>query len=31
MDNLVLLEYASAILKDGEVPQINLTVSEEVP
>ena len=26
MDNVVLLEYASAILKEGEMPSINITV-----
>lgn len=31
MDNVVLLEYASAILKEGEMPSINITVQEEVP
>ncbi|CDW71758.1 UNKNOWN [Stylonychia lemnae] len=31
MDNVILLEYSSAILKDGEMPSINVTVSEEIP
>ena len=31
LDNVVLLEYASAILKEGEMPSINITVQEEVP
>jgi uncharacterized protein YkwD len=26
LDNVVLLEYASAILKEGEMPSINITV-----
>ena len=31
LGNIVLLEYAKNILKDGELPQINITVTEEVP
>jgi len=31
MDNVILLEYSSAILKDGQMPSINVTVSEEIP
>jgi len=31
LDNVILLEYASAILKEGEMPSINITVKEEVP
>jgi len=26
MDNVILLEYAKGILKDGEMPSINITV-----
>jgi hypothetical protein len=26
MDNVILLEYAKGILKDGELPSINITV-----
>ena len=31
LDNMILLEYASNILKEGELPQINITVTDEVP
>ena len=31
LDNVIQLEYSSAILKDGEMPNINITVQEEVP
>eukprot|EP00350_Pseudokeronopsis_sp_OXSARD2_P012957 CAMPEP_0170565716 /NCGR_PEP_ID=MMETSP0211-20121228/79368_1 /TAXON_ID=311385 /ORGANISM="Pseudokeronopsis sp., Strain OXSARD2" /LENGTH=82 /DNA_ID=CAMNT_0010886669 /DNA_START=1198 /DNA_END=1446 /DNA_ORIENTATION=- len=31
MDNVILLEYAKGILKEGELPSINVTVQEEVP
>lgn len=30
-DNVILLEYAKGILKEGELPSINLTVSEDIP
>jgi hypothetical protein len=30
-DNVVLFEYTKKILKEGEMPSINVTVSEEVP
>lgn len=26
LDNVIMLEYAAAILKDGEMPSINITV-----
>lgn len=31
MDNVILLEYAKGILKEGEMPSINVTITEEVP
>jgi hypothetical protein len=31
LDNIILLEYAKNILKDGELPSMNITVTEEVP
>jgi len=31
LDNIILLEYAQEILKDGELPSMNITVQEEVP
>lgn len=31
MDNVVLLEYAKSILREGELPTINITVAEEIP
>ena len=31
LDSVVLLEYAKVILKDGEHPSINITVTDEVP
>lgn len=31
MDNIILIEYCKNILKEGELPQINITVTEEVP
>ncbi len=31
MDNVIMLEYAKGILKEGEMPSINVTVQEEVP
>lgn len=31
LDNIILLEYAKAILKQGEMPNINITIQEEVP
>lgn len=31
LDNIVLLEYAKNILQEGEMPSINITVTEEVP
>ena len=30
-DNVILLEYAKGILKEGEMPSINVVVQEEVP
>jgi hypothetical protein len=30
-DNVVLFEYAKGILRDGELPSINVSVQEEVP
>jgi len=31
MDNVILFEYAKGILKEGQMPSINITVSDEVP
>lgn len=31
MDNVILFEYVNGILKEGELPTINVTVQEEVP
>jgi hypothetical protein len=31
LDNVVLLEYTKNILREGEMPSINITVTEEVP
>ena len=30
-DNLIQLEYVKGLLEDGEMPSINLQVSEELP
>ena len=30
-DNIVLFEYAKGILREGELPSINVSVQEEVP
>lgn len=30
-DNIILIEYAKNILKEGEMPNIQITVTEEVP
>lgn len=30
-DNVILFEYTKKILKEGELPSINVTVSEDVP
>jgi len=31
LENVIMLEYAQEILKDGELPSMNITVQEEVP
>jgi uncharacterized protein YkwD len=31
LDNIILIEYAKNILKDGEMPSIKITVTDEVP
>ena len=31
LESVILIDYASAILKDGEMPTINVQVQEEVP
>lgn len=31
MENITLIEYCNGILKEGELPSINITVQEEVP
>ena len=31
LDNIIILDYAKEILKDGELPSMNITVQEEVP
>ena len=31
LDNIILLEYAQEILKEGELPSMNITVQDEVP
>jgi hypothetical protein len=31
MDNVIILEYAGILLKDGEMPAMNIEVEEEIP
>jgi len=31
LDNIIIIDYAKEILKEGELPSMNITVQEEVP